>query len=158
FRNYLVIVGLPIPILGFVLTQLSKPGQPGQGMSIQLSAGLSYLVPVTGVAIWALGFCLMLYVVNLRLDALLYARTVNGIRKYFYDKSPLDYPNELQIRVLPRTPTQPRYYEWTYFLTVVIVFALLDTIYPFAGIAWYIANSQGNPLDEWQVAILVPLV
>jgi uncharacterized HAD superfamily protein len=158
FRNYLVIVGLPIPILSFVLTQLSKPSTPGQNNPLYISPELTYLVPLTGGLIWALGFCLMLYVVNLRLDALLYARTVNGLRKYFYDKSPIDYPKELQMRVLPRTPTQPRYWEPWYFLAVIFVFALLNTIYPIIGISWYVANLQQHILEQWPCTILLPTV
>ena len=158
FRNYLVIVGLPIPILGFILTQLSKPRGAGQNNPLTISPELTFLVPLTGIAIWFLGFCLMLYVVNLRLDALLYARTVNGLRRYFYDKSPINYPKELQMRVLPRTPTQPRYYEWTYFLAVIGVFALLNTIYPVVGISWYVVDQQAHILDEWLYTIAIPLV
>jgi uncharacterized HAD superfamily protein len=158
FRNYLVIVGLPIPILGFILTQLSKPSTPGQSNPFSIPPELTFLVPLTGVAIWALGFCLMIYVVNLRLDALLYARTVNGVRKYFYDKSPIDYPKELKMRVLPRTPTQPRYYEWSYFLAVIGVFALLNTIYPVIGISWSVVHHQGHILNEWYYTIAIPLV
>jgi hypothetical protein len=150
FRNYLVIVGLPVPILGFVLTQLSKPGATGQGTPLTLPIDLYFLVPITGFVIGALGFCLMIYVVNLRLDALLYARTVNGIRKYFYDMSPLEYEKELQMRVLPRTVTQPRYYERMYFLPVVGVFTTLNTLYPLVGLAWFAQGRVGlSPADIW---------
>ena len=150
FRSYLVIVGLPIPILGFVLTQLSKPPTTGQANPIAIPSELTFFVPLIACGIWLLGFCLMLYVVNLRLDALLYAHTVNGIRRFFYDKSNLEYADELKIRVLPRTPTQPRYYEWTYFFAVVIVFSLLNTIYPITGIAWYLVHEyHGSPDPFW---------
>ena len=150
FRNYLVIVGLPIPILGFVLTQLSKPGSPGQPATVTLPPDLQFLVPLSGVVIGSLGFCLMIYVVNLRLDALLYARTVNGIRKYFYDKSPLDYEKELQMRVLPRTVTQPRYLERMYFLPVIGVFTTLNTLYPIVGLAWFAQGRLGiGSADIW---------
>jgi hypothetical protein len=159
FRNYLVIVGLPVPVLGFILTQLSKPGQPNQPASISLPTDLAFLVPLIGLVIGMLGFCLMVYVINLRLDALLYARTVNGIRKYFYDKSPLDYSAELQMRVLPRTPTQPRYHEWMYFLPVIVVFTVLNTIYLVVGLAWYTETHWNiHPVDIWYSFLAVVLL
>ncbi|MCE9565962.1 MAG: hypothetical protein K8U57_28395 [Planctomycetes bacterium] len=159
FRNYLVIVGLPIPILGFVLTQLSKPGAPGQAATISLSTDMYFLVPLAGFVIGAIGFCLMIYVVNLRLDALLYARTVNGVRKYFYDKSPLEYEKELQMRVLPRTVTQPRYLERMYFLPVIGVFTTLNTLYPIVGIAWFAQGKVGLSPDEvWYAYVILFLL
>jgi uncharacterized HAD superfamily protein len=133
FKNYLVIVGLPIPVFVFLLTQLSKGG-----VIPSIPNELSPLVPGTGGLIWLLGLCVMLYVVNLRLDALLYARTINGIRRHFYDRSGIHYPEELKTRVLPRSTFQPRYFEWHYFLSVIAVFALLNTLYLILAFAWYL--------------------
>lgn len=152
FRNYLVVVGLPIPILGFVLTQLTK-----SDATFSLPPGLAFMVLVFGAAIGCLGLGLMLYVVNLRLDALLYARTVNGIRKYFYDKSPEEYHSELQMRVLPRSVTQPRYWEWRYFGPVIVVFAILNTLYPFTAITWFVIPHCGQSFfNAWYYTIVIP--
>lgn len=137
FKNYLVIVGLPIPVFVFLLTQLGKGG-PIPSIPDELSP----LVPVLGGFIGLLGLCVMLYVVNIRLDALLYARTVNGIRRYFYDRSDIPFPEELRTRVLPRSTFQPRYFEWHYFLSVIAVFGLLNTLYPFLGTAWYLYHVR----------------
>jgi len=148
FRNYLVIIGLPIPALGYILTQ------PNSALFHQ---DLKYFIPFAGCVLGILGLCLMMYVVNLRLDALLYARSVNGIRKYFYDRSTIDYPAELKMRVLPRTTTQPRYYEKAYFLPVIVGFALLNTLYVIVGAGWYSAH-QDTPraTPDWLTLVVIP--
>jgi len=42
------------------------------------------------ICIAVVGFLVMIYIANLRMDAILYARTVNGIRKYFFDNAKTD--------------------------------------------------------------------
>src|SRR5438270_13853062 len=64
FRNYLVIVGLPIPIFAFLLTQLSRGGNLPT-----IPEDLSPFIPGFACMIGVLGLFVMLYVVNLRLDA-----------------------------------------------------------------------------------------
>jgi hypothetical protein len=106
FKNYLVIVGLPITVLGYLLTQAGKGGPVPS-----IPDHLSPLVPGGACIISLLGLFVMVFVVNLRLDALLYARTVNGIRMHFYERSESKYPEELRMRVLPRSVHQPRYFR-----------------------------------------------
>jgi hypothetical protein len=48
----------------------------------------SFTSVLTGI-VALIGLCMMAYLVNLRLDGLQYARTVNGGRKYFYNHSRL---------------------------------------------------------------------
>src|SRR5262249_40427640 len=61
FRNYLVIVGLPIPILAFLLTQLSRGGTLPA-----IPEDLSPFVPALACLIGVLGLCVMVFIVNLR--------------------------------------------------------------------------------------------
>jgi hypothetical protein len=131
FKNYLVIVGLPIPIFVFLLTQLSRGGTLPK-----LPDELAPLIPVIAGLIGLLGLCVMIYIVNLRLDALLYARTVNGIRRHFYEHSDMKFRDELRTRVLPRSALQPRYFEWHYFMSVIAVFTVLNLLYPLLGAGW----------------------
>ncbi len=48
------------------------------------------------------------------------------------------------MRVLPRSIHQPRYFEWHYFLSVIAVFALLNTLYPFLGFVWHLNHNSFN--------------
>jgi uncharacterized HAD superfamily protein len=161
FKNYLAIVGLPLPVIGFLLTYLGRSGIPtsspgggtGSAPSAIISFGqFSYLFIVVSWLIGLVGFCVMIYIVNLRLDAILYARAVNGIRKYFFQKSGQSLDQEAAVRVLPRSTSLPPYYEKLYFLPVIFVFALLDAFYPTAGFLFYFDQVQ-IPIYSWQFAI-----
>ena len=127
FRYYLIIMAIPVTIYSAII-----------GLSPEIG---DYVVPLTllsaliSLIIAVIGFCVLFYIINLRMDAILYARNVNAIRKYFYDKAPMDLAARLQFRVLPQTPSLPAYFEWHYFIWVVISFAIFNSIYMFSGLA-----------------------
>jgi uncharacterized HAD superfamily protein len=124
FRYYLLIAAFPMTLLGVLI-----------GFSLSLSLrrilstfGLLFSTIFFLVAI--VGLFVLLYVISLRMDAILYSRTVNGIRKYFYDNAKgIDIETKLRIRVLPQSPYLPRYSEGRYFLPVVLTFASMDSFY-----------------------------
>jgi uncharacterized HAD superfamily protein len=93
-------------------------------------------------------------VINLRLDALLYARTVNSIRKYFYDRAPIGFVQKLHLRQLPQNAFQPAYLE-QFFYPVVIAFALLDTFY-FVLAAMLFWSPSADPLVQSQAITGLP--
>lgn len=62
-------------------------------------------------------------------DTVLYARTVNGIRRYFYEESGIDFDQKLSIMVLPQNPRLPSYFEKGYFLPVVSAFGIVNALY-----------------------------
>lgn len=124
FRYYLLIMSVPITILA-VFIGLSENWQ-GIASTIE---SLRPVLVATLVVISLVGFCVMLYIINLRMDVILYARTVNAIRKHFYDQAPMDIDVKLRTRVLPQTPVQPGYEEPRYFIPVVLAFAFFNTFY-----------------------------
>ena len=93
-----------------------------------------------------LGLLVLGYVINLRCDAVLYARTVNGLRRYFYEGGPLDLESEQRYRVLPKRTQVPRYLESYYFLFVVLTFAVVGTAYWSAGM-YFFYQATARPLD-----------
>ncbi len=103
---------------------------------------------LVSIIISAVGFFVMLYVINLRLDVILYARAVNGIRKYFYDRGSMDLSWKLRTRVLPQSPSLPPYFEPWYFGPVILTFAFFNSAYLLVGFALpFLANStQGISL------------
>jgi uncharacterized HAD superfamily protein len=137
FKNYLAIVGLPLPLLVLVLTQLGK-----SDIDLNYLDSFSGIVPIVTVLVGFLGLSVLAYVANLRVDALLYARAVNGIRKHFYNMASFPLAHELSIRVLPRSIYQPRYLEKSYFFPVVLAFAILDAGYPALGGWWYLNHRN----------------
>jgi len=135
FKHYLVIMSIPISVIALILSgqyatdELAKITVPSGPVSFLLAA-----------IAWA-GFGVLLYIINLRLDAMLYARTINGIRKYFYDRGEVDIHSKLRMRVLPQSPQMPNYFEKGYFLPVVFVFAIINTSY--FCLAWYTMGIHG---------------
>ena len=128
FRYYLFIIAIPIYaiFLGIqfssnfneVLTLLEKH---------KILIGTILLIFALG------GLGLFIYIVNIRLDVILYARVINAVRKYFYDNSELNLITKLKMRVLPQSPFTPPYYESRYFIPVVLTFAITNTFYFFVA-------------------------
>ena len=128
-KHYIVISSVPVTIVMLFLNSQEPSKRILAFLSSEpwLTFGFLYAVAILGLLV--LG-----YVINIRCDALLYARTVNGIRKYFYNGSRLSLEEELRLRVLPRTTHFPRYFEPGYFIFVVLTFGVIDTAYLFAGL------------------------
>jgi uncharacterized HAD superfamily protein len=146
FKHYLVIMSIPIT---FLIISLNVFSEKGKGFETSIShLGLFPLIILLIVSLSGLG--VLIYIINLRMDAILYARTINGIRKYFYDNSSLNVGEGLFMRVLPQTTHLPPYSENRYFLPVVLTFALLDGFYLFSAVCIY-------PLIHQTTAIRKPI-
>ena len=126
FRYYLLIMAVPGAAVA-ALVQL--------GLVDRLMRPLTLCLLVVGLV--GLGVCA--YVSNLRLDTLLYARTINGIRKAYYAEWDIPLEEKIRLRVLPWSPSRPEYFEGSYFLPVVLVFALIDSSY--VGLAMWLSRN-----------------
>lgn len=73
-----------------------------------------------------IGLMSCFYLISLRLDSILYARAVNGIRGFFYRKK-IDF--EEHYRTLPKQTNQPKYRDSHTFGILVYSIALIDAIY-----------------------------
>ena len=112
----------------------------------------SVSVGVTSLAVFLALLGVAGYIINLRSDALLYARTVNGIRKFFMNRAEeIHLSDEFRIRVLPRSTFFPRYLEPGYFDCVVLTFGLLNSLVLCFG--WWPFVSKGNYSMLWVLAI-----
>jgi uncharacterized HAD superfamily protein len=149
-KHYLLVASAPIFLL--VLFADLK-GASASDISTLLSIE-PLLTAILGTMLFATGLLLLGYVTNIRCDTLLYARTVNGIRNHFYGFSSLKFHEELDVRVLPKSVRHPPYYEGSYFLFVVLLFASIGIIY-FGG-GWYVYwQAMGHDLQWWFFASLV---
>lgn len=79
------------------------------------------------------------YLISLRLDSILYARAVNGIRKYFLNEK-IDF--EEQYRVLPKQTNQPKYKSLHTFGILVYAVSIINSIYFALGTR--VISSVGN--------------
>jgi uncharacterized HAD superfamily protein len=126
FRYYLIIMAIPITLYSGILSL--SPG------IVQFLHVVKAVTAIISLVIASVGVCVFLYVVNLRMDAILYARTVNSIRKHFFDMAPIDKRMKVQTRVLPQTASVPAYFEGSYFLAVAASFAIFNSLYLFVGL------------------------
>ncbi|MGO9454366.1 MAG: hypothetical protein ACLQDV_25455 [Candidatus Binataceae bacterium] len=144
FKVYIGIVSLPISVAVIFL----KPEELQR--SLRLLAGHSSLILFGFGFIVVVSLCVMGYIINLRCDAALYARTINGIRNYFYEKK-LDIESENRYRVLPKSPLTPRYSEPLYFIFVVLAFAIVGTAYWTLGLLFFFAPTRYLfPAAQWR--------
>jgi len=151
FKHYLLIVSLPIPLLAWVLKPAEGAATTALGPILQK---LGIVVPLGAILIGVIGFLVMCYIANLRFDAILYARTVNGIRKYFSSRSTVPFEEEFRVRVLPRSTYQPRYLEWTYFIWVILAFGLLNATYVSLGLFLWCRLQQVVAAGCWAWAVV----
>jgi len=136
FRNYLVIVSIPVSVIAVLAGVFAGPEILRTLLAMKTPLALVFLV----VSLVGLG--VLLHIASLRMDAVLYARTINGIRKYFYDKAVLDFNTKLRTRVLPQSPSMPAYHEKAYFWPVVWSFAGFDSLYlVFSIIAFFLPTE-----------------
>lgn len=139
FRYYLLIMSLPMSIIAVLIAMESN----GSFLVGFLEAYVP-LVATVFLIIGCAGFGVLVYLINLRMDGLLYARTINAIRRHFFDNVPIDIYARFHKRVLPQTPYQPRYFELRYFFPVVVTMALFNTFYIFCAVALF----GGLPIQD----------
>ncbi|NIQ82349.1 MAG: hypothetical protein GTN93_30590 [Anaerolineae bacterium] len=138
FQYYVLLASLPVSV-AVAFGKLEVLRDVVRAYPASVAIGLS--------AIALVGLVVMGYVVNLRHDAVLYARTINGLRKYFMERSGLDLRDELRIRVLPRSVHFPRYLEASYFGFVVSAFAIIDALYASGG--WWVFFRLRQVPHSW---------
>lgn len=130
FRYYLIIITAPIAVIGLVISL-----KPQGGMTLGEAVTLVYTIHLPLIIIFVsaafIGGLVLWYIINLRADAILYARTVNSIRKQFRDESGMGIEERVRISTLPESSHQPPYLEKSFFLPVVFSFATLNTLYIF---------------------------
>jgi hypothetical protein len=138
-KHYIAIASIPFAIAA-LLSGSERSSGSGIGSFMELHP---VVVPVFLFMVSLVGLLVLGYIISIRMDALLYARAVNGIRKYFYDRSNLTATQQAKSRVLPISTSVPKYFEGWYFGFVVSIFMIVDSSYLAAGLYFY-----------WQVAKL----
>jgi len=133
FRHYLLIMSIPIIVAGFFTKY-----EEYENYFVEYYQIFSLLL----IVIALIGCCMLGWVIVLRMDGVLYARTVNGVRKYFYDKINKDFERIIKNKVLPYSTTRPPYYEPVFFSPVVFCFIIINTVYFVFGITLWIFNGE----------------
>ena len=96
--------------------------------------GSNLITTVLCISISMIGFIIMLYMCQLRNEALLYARHINGIRKIVYNHCKVDPIEVSKSSILPTQTSQPRFLDKMQFVYIVIVIAIINSLFLFMGL------------------------
>ena len=124
FKAFLTIVGFPLTVLAATL----KLG------SADISASLNFLPDIVAavlILVSLLGFFVTVTIIAMRMEMILYMRTINIIRRYFGDKD-----NDLvKFIILPTSDKLPIFFEaWGPVFWQIILMGLVDGIVGGLGI------------------------
>lgn len=124
FKTYVTLVGLPLTILAAIYGSLKSPLPP--------LGEMPDLVSVLLIIVGILGFFVTFTIINMRMEMILYARTINGVRRYFADFD-LQEKNKAILKklheylILPTSDRYPPFFEkFRSVFWQVIIIGLLD--------------------------------
>lgn len=123
FRYYLVILSAPAVVFFLFKDDLTKLASLLQGQASEINIYIAYFF----ITISMVGVAVCFFIIKIKQTGILYARAVNGIRKYFFNKD-----GDHTIRVLPISIEKPSYFE-VLFLPIIFSFALINSIYFLLG-------------------------
>lgn len=154
FRYYLIILAAPVFLLSLVAKKNEGIGLFLEGKEIPIFYDFvfAYFLSVAWI-----GYFIFIYVVNLRLDVILYARTVNKVRKYFYESSELKIEDYDKYLHLPIVSTKPKYLEKTFFAPILFLFSIINCGFLLAAFALKGIGSKyffSWPLADMPISIL----
>jgi uncharacterized HAD superfamily protein len=152
FRYYLLILAAPVFILTIINNEKNglKLFLTGQEPLIYYNIVFLYFILIAFI-----GYFIFLYVVNLRHDAILYARTVNNVRRYFYHKSDLKPEDYEQFLLLPIVSTKPKYSQKTFFIPILLLFSFINCGLLSAGL--FIKGINSAYIAEWILPFNLPI-
>jgi len=136
-KYYLLIMAVPFSFIAFIYKD-----KPGQFDIFCLPDTLSILLSLIGVV----GLFLAFIIIESVTDSILYARSVNGIRKIFLDRENDQFRNIRQYVVLPDDIRKPSYLGFKELLWITIITALINSFYISIGF------TQVSALKEKYIA------
>ena len=109
FKMYVTLIGLPLTVLAAV-------ARFGSGSTTIDLNEVPTVVSVLLAVVSFLGIFVTFSIISMRMEMILYARTINGIRRFFADLDktamPRPQPSELvKYLILPTSDTMPPFYE-----------------------------------------------
>ena len=142
FRFYLLISAVPLTVLGLAFKDRTVADIQHLGIF-----DLPKLLGAVFLGIGFLGLLMLLSMIHTALDATLYARTVNGIRRYFFDRAAGMGSDLKPYLKMPVESNRPKYFHIRAFFWQVVLVSVLNASYisiglrnlGFARIWFYIA-------------------
>jgi len=135
FKYYLIMLASPFSFIVFIYHNNSDDFN-----LFNLSITISILILLIGI----LSMLVSLIIINSRIDATLYARTVNGIRKYFVDQDKINVHRNKRLDVekylvLPTDIAKPKFIKLEGDLFILFLFmAIINSSYIVIGLNKFI--------------------
>lgn len=126
YRYYLLITAIPVTTVGLALMRLSEGGIEDEGRILAY-----WVFGVSAVLLSIIGVAVVAYIEGLRLDAILYARVVNSIRRFFFEKPGSEV---FGPPVLPRRIDKPTYDGFGASFLIYLAGSLLNSVIFSAGV------------------------
>jgi|GEM_PF-3518912 len=134
YRYFLLIAAIPITAIGIAMMRISDNGIAEEGrLLVYLIFGVSTLL------LSLVGSAVIAYIEGLRLDAILYARTVNSIRDYFFK---LPGAGAFGEPVLPTKKNKPSYSGFGSAFIIYFACATMNATYCSAGVLALMLDSS----------------
>jgi len=126
FRYYLIVISAPF-LLSSTFLASTKNSKIYDEYSIHLVLGILFL------SVAAVGVFMFLHTLNLRFDATLYARTINGLRGHKYESLNLAGREGL-IRSLPKSINIPAYSQKSVYYPIIGPYLIINSLYLCGGV------------------------
>ena len=126
YRYFLLIIAIPITTVGLALLNFSDADIKQDGRILAF-----FIFGVSAILLSIIGAAVILYIEKLRLNAVVYARSVNSIRNFFFK---LPDANLFGEPVLPTSRFKPPFGGFGASLLLYYVCALMNSAYFGAGI------------------------
>lgn len=112
------------------------------------------IFPYIFIAISIVGFFILMYLIQLRNESILYARTLNGIRRYFYDM----YFKEghlisTRYNILPLQTQKPPFWDTEQFIWIFLSLVIINSLF-FAYGLFLLGNIYYNYFHWFIVKLL----
>lgn len=130
FRFYLVFAAIPVTVLSLALRDRTG----AELDEIQLLKQ-PYVVGYVFVASGILGVLMLVSMIHTALDVTMYARTVNGIRRYFVSRDEALSVSYRQYLKLPTDQTRPPYFHRKAFFYQLVAISLINCLYFVVGVS-----------------------
>lgn len=149
FRYYLLILAAPVFIFNIISDDLNDlieflKGNPEKDFEALYNFVFYYFLIIS-----LSGFFLYLHIINIWHDSVLYARTVNKVRKYFYHNSKLDVKEYDNFKNLPIISSLPKYANKTNFLPLILLFSVINC--GFIYCAFHIRSKHSEYIFNWSL-------
>jgi len=155
-KYYLLVIAVPFSFIPFIYKD-----NPGNFNLFSLPNTIALLFSFIGI----IGLFLACIIIHSGMNSILYARAVNGIRKYYIDRAKKHNCNLRPYIVLPYDVNVPKYFNWGGELfMIVLTCGLINSIYLGLGFSQitFVQEIYKSPFNQskfaWTIVILSIIV